>query len=262
VKINRSILWAVVCLAVSFAQSAEAHSIRPHWNWSKHSHKDKCCTPDTPSSQPTLQQILDGLVVSGPALDANAPSGIELWDNSAGPMTAQIVADYTGKKDRVYFGMYAADDPTNRAFLLADFLKPTDIATVSFLEDGLISIRGGLTRRSKADGFDGPFGFFAKVAPKHEERVVLFTEADLNGGSVRAKVFQGDGQTTLKLPCLSPGLFLPSQFLIAFETDGDDRFDDLLVLVSGIVPHVPEPRLAWLLGVSLAALAVRRVRST
>jgi hypothetical protein len=259
---KRCIFSAVVCLGVLLAQSAHAHSLRPHWNFAKHSHKNgKCCAPDTPSSQPTLQQILDG-VVSGPAIDANSPSGIELWDNSSGPMTAQIVADYTGKKDRVFFGMYSADDPTNRAFLLADFLRPTDIATVSFLEDGLITIRGGLTHRKKEAGFDGPFGFFVKVAPKHEERVFLFTEADLNGGNVQAKVFQGDGQTVLDLPCLSPGLFLPSQFLIAFETDGDNRFDDLLVLVSGVVAHVPEPGVAWLLGVSLAALLARRVRST
>ena len=80
-------------------------------------------------------------------------------------------------------------------------------------------------------------------------------------------VFEGDGETVLKLPGLAPGLFLPGQFLIAWETGlgdaNDGKFNDFLVLVSNIVPGtVPEPSFALLLGISsLALVCVRRARS-
>jgi len=223
---------------------------------SSHSHPSGTPTP-------TLQQILDGLVVSGPAIDANAPSGVDLWDNTSGPMTAQVVVDFTGAKQTLFFGMYAADDPKNRAFLLTDNLKPSDVATVSFLDDGKITISGGIKGRSKADGFDGPFGFFVKIPGhfKNESPVFLFTEAELNGGLVKAKVFQGNGETQLKFPGLAPGLFLTNQFLIAFETGNDNGYNDFIVSVSGIVA-APEPALCLLVGASLAALFARRIRGT
>lgn len=214
---------------------------------------------------PTLQQILDGLVVSGPAIDANAPQNIELWQNASGPMTANFVLDFTPREDGIWFGMYDADHPGNPAFLLSDIITPADAATVTFNDDGSISVTGGL--KPKSFGFDGPFGFFAKNFAPDDSRgsVFLFTEAALNGGTVRAKVFQGNGTTMLKFPGLAPGLFVQSQFLIAFETglgdENDGGFNDFIVSVSSIVP-IPEPALGWLLGISsLAVLRGRRLRS-
>lgn len=247
--IHRTLSSALVCLAL-VAQTAAAHPMKP-----------KPCPPPTPSV-PSLQQILDGLVVSGPAIDAGAPANIELWENASGPMTANVVLDFTGRSDALWFGMYDADHPGNPAFLLADSMKPKDVATVSFNDDGSILIRGGLKPKSKASGFDGPFGFLVKIAGADcDSPVYLFTQPELNGGTVLAKVFQGSGTTTLKFPGLAPGLFLVNQFLIAFETSGDGAFNDFIVSVSGIV-SAPEPALGSLLGLSLAALWARRTRAT
>jgi hypothetical protein len=246
----KRVLPALVCL-VLFAQTAGAHLIT----------KPARCPK--PPAAPSLQQILDGLVVSGPAIDAGAPANIDLWDNASGPMSANVVVDYTGRSDALWFGMYPADDSGNHAFLLSDSMSPDDVASVSFSDDGSITIRGGLTPKAKASGFDGPFGFFAKVASAHSDSpVYLFTEADLNGGEVRVKVFAGNGTTTLKFPGQSPGLFLTNQYLLAFETGNDGGFNDFIVSVSNIVA-VPEPAIAWLLGFSaLAVLSGRRVRNT
>jgi hypothetical protein len=250
--VKRALLSVLVCLALA-ARTAAAHSTCD------------AAPPPTPGTAPTLQQILDGLVVSGPPIDANSPANIELWQNASGPMTANFVLDFTPRQDGIWFGMYDADNPGNPAFLLSDIITPADVAAVSFNDDGSISVSGGLKPRST--GFDGPFGFFVKnFAPDNSRSsVFLFTQAELNGGTVRAKVFQGNGTTVLKFPGLAPGLFLENQFLIAFETglgDGNDGgFNDFIVSVSGIVP-VPEPAIAWLVCISgLALVCGRRLRS-
>ena len=241
-----------------FAQIASAHSTI------------RCDGPTaTPTSTaPSLQQILDGLVVSGPGINANAPLNVELWQNSSGPMTAQLVVDNTPKLDGSWFGMYDADK-TTKAFLLSNIIK-ADIATVTFHDNDSITVQGGPVMGPQF-GFEGPFGFFVKTFDPIgiRDSAFYYTQDALNPeGSPRAVVFQGDGTTVLKLPGLAAGLFLPSQFLIAWETGlgdaNDGQFNDLLVLVSNIVPvSVPEPSFALLLGISaLAVVCGRRARST
>jgi len=301
--IQRAAASALLCLLL-LARGASAHAI-------------KCDHPSQPTSQPqTLQQILDGLVVSGPGIDASAPLNIELWTNSAGPMTAQVVVDKTSKSQSVSFGMYDPDNVGNHAFLLPSGVTPADVATVVFNADQSITVHGPINASSSP--FDGPFGFFVKTSLKGGEddqgendddqgenedghhggwnhkwdkwsrtqwawgwdkhkgdegdegegnegmKQFLYTQDALNpGGLPHAVVFQGDGHTVIQLPGLAPGLFLPSQFLIAWETGlgdaNDGQFNDFLVLVSNIVPvTVPEPAFALLLGISSLALVCGR----
>jgi hypothetical protein len=255
--IQRAAISAVVCLAL-LARVAVAHPM----DWGRRS------APTAPA--PTLQQILDGLVVSGPPIDASAPINVELWQNSSGPMTAQVVLDFTSK--RIKFGMYDPDHVDDPVFMLRGMMKPADVATVTFNDDDSITVQGGGHRKNPQLGFEGPFGFVVKnFDSKHKHKGdngLFFTQDALNpGGSPRALVFQGNGQTMLKLPGLAPGLFLPGQFLIAWETGlgdaNDGKFNDFLVLVSNIVPvTAPEPAFALLLGISsLALICGRRARS-
>lgn len=250
--IKRAAIAAVLGL-VLFAQVAAAHSTV------------RCDGPNTPTGPaPSLQTILDGLVVSGPGIDANAPLNIELWQNSAGPMTVQVAVDYSPKSNPVFAGMY---DPDSMSTAFFDLSKPSDVATVTFNDNGSITIRDGF-KPDKASGFEGPFGFVVKASLRKCDSVLFYTQAALNEDGPRAKVFQGDGTTVLKLPGLAAGVFLPSQFLIAWETGlgdaNDGQFNDFLMLVSNIVPvTAPEPSFALLLGISaLAVVCGRRARST
>jgi hypothetical protein len=213
---------------------------------------------------PTLQQILDGLVVSGPPIDAGAPIDTELWQNTSPSMTAQVVADNVPEQD-IRFGLYDPDQVDKPAFVLSDMMSPTEVATVTFLDNGSITVNGGI-KQSPQSGFEGPFGFFMSTGTMLDS-TFFYTQDGLNpGGSARAVVFEGNGETMLKLPGLQAGLFLPGQFLIAWETGlgdaNDGKFNDFLVLVSNIVPGtVPEPSFALLLGISsLALICGRRAR--
>ena len=118
----RRLLPALVCFTL-LADGAAAHLMS----------KPPCATPNAPS--PTLQQILDGLVVSGPAIDAGAAQSIALWDNASGTMTASVVVNYTGSS-AIRFGMYPDGDSGNHACLLSGNMSPADVASVSFGADG------------------------------------------------------------------------------------------------------------------------------
>jgi len=251
------------------SQDHDWHPGRHDWRLKHHDcrSEDLDCAPNHhPADAPPLQEILDDLVVSGPPIDANAPSGFESFEPTSSSMLVQLVFSAPDKGQKLSFGIYDIDDPNDRVSLFRTTHFDIDTTvTVSFLADGKVRVDDGHHSRTYGD-IDGPFGFFVKVKERHEDPVYLFTEAELNGDEARAKVFQGNDQTRIELPGLRPGLFLDSQFLIAWETglgcknDGD--FNDLIVSVSAITP-LPEPRALVLFGLAVGALArLRRVRGS
>jgi hypothetical protein len=232
------------------------------------------CGPKPEPAEPSLQDILDDLVVSGPPIDASSPSPFELFVAGSTGITAQIIL----AADDLYFGIYDGDDPSNRAKLLKSGSPSSFIASVSFSDDGRITFpklsgsgkghgwhkhgkswKHGGGKLDSRSGFDGPFGFFAKVQDGHDS-VYIFTEDALNGGDERVLAFQGNGETVIKLPGMRAGVFRPDQFILAFDADGDGVFGDMIVAISGLDVPVPEPAAALLIGVSLLAL-VRLRRS-
>jgi hypothetical protein len=237
------------------------------------------CGPKPEPTEPSLQDILDDLVVSGPPIEASSPSPFELFVAGSTGITAQIIL----AADDLYFGIYDGDDPTNRAKLLKSNSPSSFIASVSFSDDGTITFskvpgfgrghghaygwnkhgkhwkHGGGGKLDSRCGFDGPFGFFAKVLDGHDS-VYIFTEDALNGGDERVLAFQGNGETVIKLPGMRAGVFRPDQFILAFDADGDGVFGDMIVAIAGIDVPLPEPAAALLIGVSLLAL-VRLRRS-
>src|SRR5262245_49603205 len=132
---KRSFVSVLVCLAV-VAQSAAAGPMSAR----------KPVTTQGSSGAPTLQQILDGLVVSGPAISESSAQNIQLWTNTSTPMTAQIVADFTGNQ-KVKFGIYDSDHPDQGQILLQDNMKPSDIASAVFNDDQTITIKGGKSKK-------------------------------------------------------------------------------------------------------------------
>src|SRR5262249_37716113 len=163
--------------------------------------------------------------VSGPPIDASAPISSEVFSNSAAAMTVQLVADYTEKGQGVRFGMYDPDNVDNPAFILANGVTPAHVATVTFNADDSIDVSGGMHKTYT--GFEGPFGYFVQTfeeTGKGASRIkttgvdtgdFFYTQDGLNpGGAARAVVFQGNGATSIQLPGLRAGLFLPSQFLL------------------------------------------------
>ena len=174
-------------------------------------------------------------------------------------MTLQLAFSFGEPGQKLTLGIYDADDPNNRLSLLRRPLSHRQRHHGHFRRQR----RRERQRQARevVSGFDGAFGFYIKTWTDPKQPVYLYTEADLNAGGARAKVFQGNNQTQLELPGLRPGLFLDSQFLIAWETglggknDGD--FNDLIVSASAITAAVPEPGAAALVGLALLGAFAR-----
>lgn len=209
-----------------------------------------------PSSEQPLQSLLDELVVSGPPISVDDAISSELFRAGSTGITAQMVS--TSAENEIYFGIYPGADPTTTPLLLWNGMATSDVVAVSFLDDGSITFGGPF--HGSRNGFDGPFGFVAKVINDDESRVWIFSEDSLNGGSERMKIFQGNGSTVIQIPGLQAGTFRPDQLLVAIDADGDGEFGDMMVAIAGIefAEPVPEPATMLLFGLSLLTLVPLR----
>lgn len=216
----------------------------------------------------SLQNLLDGITVSGPGVDTvNDQTGFELFTNTAtGNVTASFMFEVAGFKDYNSFGIY---NPNGDMITIYDGSNdPGDSSFLSFLGGGDVSVTtkklppgasGGLADNLYT-GFGNKFGFY--VTNKIGE--TFYTEKSRNGGFEQAVVYQGDNQTVMELPGKQPGTFTDNEFIIAFEdlwlgdsTDSD--YNDLVVMVESVEP-IPEPATLAGLGLVGATMLLFRGR--
>ena len=211
----------------------------------------------------SLQQVLDDLVVSGTPIDAvNDQTPYALFTSGGtGGSVATFIVEITANAATQTFGLYSADDPTNRAeiFSGADtpgIAGPSSQALVSFLANGDIWVNFVPV----ATGFSSTFGFYLGTGGTY-----YYSEDSLNpAGDAQALIYQGAGQTT-QIDPYSPGTFAANEFIVAFEdqvlANSDGDFQDLVVMVESIVP-VPAPGAVVLgmVGLGLVGWVRRQMR--
>lgn len=214
----------------------------------------------------TLQATLDSRTVGGPGISAaDDQQETALFTNdSSGAAIATFVIDLADFSGSNRFGMYSADDSTNRALIfdggMVDPMFPQ--AFVSFMSNGNVMVNGSLV----ATDFGANFGFYLDVFDADSDPSTLdhtvYSEDSLNGGAAQALVYRGDDATTLELPPFSAGTFSSNEFILAFESTlggTNNDYSDLVVLVESISP-VPAPGAALLgvMGFGLVGWVKRR----
>lgn len=259
-------LGVALGMGLSFSQGAQAEPRQVSLG----------ATSDAPSncsyaSSCSLQDLLDSITTGGPGIDtANDQTSYSYFTNTAtGGSLGSFMFEVAGFAGYNEFGIYKQSNPLKRATLYSGINDWGDRTVVDFLANGSLSVstKGlapdyeGPTVDSTYADFGNAFGFYVT----NGNGKTFYSDDLLNPGEkAQALIYQGDNATTLELPGKAPGLFVDSEYIIAFEdgsrkfgADGD--FNDLVVMMESIQP-VPEPATLAGLGLVGSLLAFSRRR--
>jgi hypothetical protein len=192
------------------------------------------------NGEATLQQILDALVVSGTAPDANSGQyGLdELWQHTnSGNASATLIVEIAGFRDGNVIGIYDPSDTSDRVMLFsgpestgsrAAIVRNFDGANYAFSVVDLDSpALLGQIMTSPAS-----FGFFLDTP----EQNTFYSQSALNAdGADHMVAYQGSGQT-IDLPTVGALQWNGNGFILAWEdllsSGWDYDYNDFVMMVN------------------------------
>lgn len=215
-----------------------------------------CIATDGGGAEPSLQEALDGLTISGPGIDVyndqDQPSAY--WTIGAtGGSENTVVLELSANDNDFSFGIFDRNDPMNVLELFSGNAVPGWNTKLSDQAGGLFvatyfDAAGGLVGSQDTATFASGdvFGYYLGTPA-----VTFYSDASLNAaggasypdGTPQMVAYEGDGATTLNIGG-NIGTFLVGETLLAWEdlpfASSDLDYQDFLVLVESVQP-VPEP---------------------
>ncbi len=208
-----------------------------------------------------LQSVLDAITVTPPSsidvtTDEISDADDSMWSVTAtGGAVSTLIVELAGLETTTVFGVYDSVDPTKQVIVFDGAASAGAQSVLSIKDDGSVFVNFVDTGVDFAANL---FGFFLDSTPSREANTgVWFSDTSLNpDGYDHMAAYQGTGDL-VDLPGVAPGIWTPSEFILAWEdlnggiADGD--FNDFVVMVESVQP-VPIPGAVWMLGSGLIAI--------
>ena len=143
------------------------------------------------------------------------------------------------------FGIYDVNNAERRVTFFSAGNMAGDQIAVSIKLDGSVFLN---FQDTGVDFANNKFGFFLTVG-----ETTWFSQPNLNNDEHHVIAYQGNSQDTLQIGNNAAGLFVPNEFLLAWEAapiGSVNDYADFVVLVESIV-GVPEPGTLVLLSLGL-----------
>jgi len=161
------------------------------------------------------------------------------------------------------FGIYDKGDPSKTVMVFDGAATTGTKALLSIYDNGDVELNFNLTGVT----FSGnQFGFYLEnpVNPDNPQDVsyIWYSDSTLNNDDDHMYAYQGENDT-VKIGGAAPGLWTPSEYVLAWEdlpfSNSDKDFTDFVVMVESVNPvPVPGAILLGFLGMSAAGLKLRR----
>lgn len=212
-----------------------------------------------------VQAVLDGITVAPISGTSSVSAALDYlpdpldnnWAVTAtGTSASTLIVEMAGFAADNKFGIYDASNIANKVQIFDGAASDGAKAAISF--DNSFNVSKNFVYQSTFAS--SVFGYYLETPVG-----TWYSNPALNNGEDHLATYQGTGDT-VQLPSTPVSLWTSSEFILAWEDlalgEGDNDYDDMVVMVESVTPVVPAPGAILLAGIGTCLVGWMKKRKS